>query len=233
MTERSEIDEMAKYIQAMGNLIPEPVQTGRVPDLYELNHGSHNHIDNGMMDLSAMDAQMPRSNHIAPPVALATGDVNEMKDILQRFHAAAGNVVNEAAYDRPLRQSLATERTTHGARVGNWEIVITENGKRKLYDVVHGSTGERIAAELLLYEAARGLAQHLNDGGRINSAEIIDLLKTEQDYAGAIHDMRLYKHHLTKTPNSPRTAIYEDRYGEAKRRAIQARGKVEKLSESL
>lgn len=156
-----------------------------------------------------------------------------MKAILERFHNAADNVLSEVPIDRSLRESLRMEPTPHGARMGSWEIVVHQSGKRKLYDVVHTATQDTIAADLMLYEAACGLARQLNEGGHINSKIVMELLRAEQSYAGAVHDMVLYKHHLTKSPNSPRRPIYEDRYGAAKRQAVAFRDQVKKLSESL
>ncbi len=241
MTERSEIDQMTKFLLATQNLEAPPASvptlpgseydtlpadllvTDAAPDLADLN------------GYSRVAAPSMNANDIAvTPMPVGSGAVSEMKDILARFHGAAGNIIAEAPMDRPLREALITEETPQGARIGHWEIVVNPVGKkRKVYDVVHAMTHQKLASELLIYEAALGLVRHLNNGGRINSSEVLDLLKSEQEYAGAIHDMRLYKHHLTKTPNSPRAAIYEDRYGQAKRKAVAARDRVEKLSESI
>lgn len=168
-----------------------------------------------------------------PTVPRPVGDpaIAEMKTILERFHSATDNVIAEAAYDRNLREAMITEPTEHGARIGSWEIKVSGDGSRKLYDVVHAESGEALASDLMLYEAAHGLARILNNGGRINSREAIELLQTEQDYAGSVHDMVLFKHRITKNTNSPRLHIFEARYGDAKRRALTARSRVVELSQ--
>ncbi len=176
------------------------------------------------------------STYIAPPAlsavsAVSADSVNEMKSILSKFYIASGNVVSEASFDRPLRESLVTEPIPAGARIGNWEIMVEETEKRKFYSITHVTTKQVLAADLLLYDAAHYLVKHLNEGGRINAPEILDILNAEQSYAAAIHDMRLYKYHLTKHPNSPKKSIYEDRYTDAKRKAIALREKVEKLAD--
>lgn len=169
------------------------------------------------------------------PVAPRPGDpgIAEMKAILERFHTAADHVVTEASHDRELREALITESTGTGARIGSWEIRVhhSGNGAHKLYDVVNVLSNEPLASDLMLYEAARGLVRILNEGGRINSSDAIELLRAEQEYDTMVHDMILYKHRLTKTPDSPRVAVFEARYGDAKRRALQARDRVCRLAE--
>lgn len=192
MIERSEVAQMAKFMQALDNPTP------------------------------------------SEPTGAATGasDVAEMKAILERFYAAADHVVTEAVSDRPLREALVTEATTHGARIGAWEIRAHQSGRHTLYDVVSAASGQPLAAELLLYEAAHGLVRMLNNGGRINSPEAIELLRAEQEYGSRVHDMALFKHRLLRQPSSPRAAVFEARYLDAKRRATQARERVSQLVEA-
>lgn len=155
--------------------------------------------------------------------------VNEMKMILERFHKATDHVINEASFDSELRESLVTEQTNHGARIGTWEIHNRPSGNRQLYCVVHSETGETLANDLMLYEAAHGLIRILNSGGHLNCREAVELLSAEQTYAASVQDMVLFRHRLTQQPDSRRTAILEARYGEAKRRAIQAKQHVQRL----
>jgi len=194
MIDRSEVNQMAKFIAAMGG------------------SGAETSSDN------------------AKP-ALANDSVAQMKVILERFYAAADNVVTEAPTDRVLREALVTEPTVNGARIGSWEIQVNHGGKYKQYDVINVLNGEPLAADLLLYEAAYGLVRILNEGGRINSADAIELLRAEQEYANRVQDMVLYRHRLEKSPTSPRVTVFEARYGDAKRRAALARDRVCKLAD--
>jgi hypothetical protein len=163
--------------------------------------------------------------------AVDTSAVAEMKLVLERFHAAADHVVTEAPDDRELREALMTEVTERGARIGSWEIRVHAAGQHKLYDVVNVLNGESLAADLLLYEAARGLVRILNEGGRINANDAIELLRAEQEYNSRVQDMVLYKHRMTHNPRSSRLAVFEDRYTDARRRAVLARERVMRLSE--
>ncbi len=200
MIERSDVDQMAKFMLAVEN---------------------HNKPSSNV------------ANSVTPSKPVITGDVAEMKAILERFHSATDNVLAEAEFDADLRESLLTEKIDNGARIGGWEIVANKTDKTKMYDVINSTTREKIAADLLLYEAAYGLVQYLNNGGYINSVEMLNLLRAEQAYANAVHDVRLYKHHIKKSPNSSRVSIYEDRYQAASRAAETAKRLVEKLSKRI
>jgi hypothetical protein len=204
MVERNEVDQMKKIMQAF-------------------NGGGGMSGDTGV------------GGNAVSPAPLMTGDQNvaEMKSILEKFYSATGNVISEALMDRNLRESLAMEETEHGARIGNWEIIVNEVGKRRQYDVANVMTGEKIADNLMIYEAAAALARHLNDAGTINSTPVVEMLRAECQYAGAVQDMTLFKHRLTKTPKGPRAGIYEARYSAAKQKAILSRDRVLNLSERL
>ena len=182
--------------------------------------------------MAALSAPEATANPTVATPQVGDPAVAEMKTILERFHAATDHVITEATYDHELREALVTESTASGARIGSWEIQVHLSGQHKLYDVVNVINGEALAVDLLLYEAARGLVRILNEGGRINSGEAIELLRAEQEYGSRVHDMVLYKHRLTKNATSPRRTVFEARYGDAKRRAILARERVCRLAET-
>lgn len=195
--ERSEVDQMGKFMAALNGM--------SVPD---------------------ESIATPMTETVSRPAPIMSEGASEMKSILERFYTVTDRVISEQNYDLPLREALATERTASGARIGSWEIRLNESGKRTLYDVVNVVSGDSLASDLLLYEAAYGLVRILNNGGKINSPDAIDLLRAEQDYAGSVHDMALFKHRLINNPESPRLHVFEARYGDAKRRALSARDRV-------
>jgi len=205
MVDRSETDQMLKYM--------------------------------AMLNGTGGDFAASSAPHTGSKAALSmpSGDpkIAEMRTILERFHSVAGIIIDEAPSDRDIRDSLNMELTDTGASYGNWEIVVKKNGKRSLYDVIHTESRDRIASDLMLYEAAIGVVRHLNEDGCINSKDLLEMLRYEQEYAASINDMVVYRHHLAKSPGSPRRPIYEDRYGAAKRKAILCRDQVFRLSERL
>jgi hypothetical protein len=206
---RDEVNQMASFMRALNT-----------PETFEADY---------QPTPLAESIHRPRSSPTVIP------GVQEMKDILTRFHAAADGAVQrattEAASNAVLREALITERTPHGTRIGGWEIQMRQDGKRKFYDVVTGDGTNCIASDLTLYEAAHGLVRILNNGGRLNSQDAINLLRAEQDYTCALNDAVLYKHYLTKNPHDKRVAVFEAKYSAAKSRAIIARDNVTAISE--
>ena len=142
-------------------------------------------------------------------------------------------LINDSSYDSVLRSAMVTEETNDGSRVGEWEIVLKEEGKRKYYDVVSVNTGTYIATDLTLYEAAYGIARSLADGQPITSKIIREVLQAEGEYARSLNDAIFHKHSLSKPLNTNRKAILEDRYDVAKERARLARDKVKDLVKPL
>jgi hypothetical protein len=191
------------------------------------------------------------------PAATVTSDatppseVQAMKSILQRMYGddtsaktkraqlvesveeITAQMNNDARYDRELRAALMTEKTDNGSRVGDWEIRVRVDGKRKFFNVVQSASNLCIAEDLLLYDAAHGLVRLLNEGGRLNSKEAVSLLRAEQDYAGALNNAIVFKHYLVKHPDDKRAAVFEARYSDAKERALAARDKVNRIAARL
>lgn len=179
---------------------------------------------------------LPGDRHAAAVADTVPADpgVAAMKSILEAFKGAAEDTAATLAHDavnsREIRRAIATEATDHGAVIGLWEIRVTEEGSRKFYSVGRLGETETIASDLTLYEAAHGLACHLSEGGQINAREVMDLLSAEQHYAQALTDAIHFKRMMARQPDSPRFPIFEDRYGEAQRRAVQARNRVFSLA---
>ena len=183
--------------------------------------------------MAALDGKTAIGSQSDSSVTSEVDAKKDMKTILERFYRATDHVISEATNDHPLREAIITEETPERVRIGNWEIVVHGSDKRKLYDVVRTGTQERLANDLTLFEAAHGLVRHLNNGGRINQPAILDLLSEEQRYAGAIHDMALFRHRLNQQPNGQRAIVHEARYTAAQRSAVTARTQVRKLVEAL
>lgn len=163
-------------------------------------------------------------------------NVDAMKRVLENFYGVnkgmekvAMTLIDESQFDSNLRSALVTEETDDGSRIGEWEIYLKEDGKRKFYDVVNDQTGVTIAADLTLYEAAFGIARSLADGLPITSRIVRDILTAEGDYAQALNDAIHHRHSLSKQLTESRRAILEDRYDMAKQKARIARSRVEEL----
>jgi hypothetical protein len=141
----------------------------------------------------------------------------------------AGLMVERAKGDRELREAMMTSVNDDGVRIGKYQIVVNENDAGlKSFDITNAKTAEAIATDLTLYEAARGIVRHLNEGLMINSREIREILNTEaiygrsrQNAAEARERQRVYERR-----NDPSKAnLMEARYSDslAKAKAAKAR----------
>jgi len=209
-----EVNEMARLINLMNNNVKfedEPVSN----------------INESLSRTSSHD-------HIDP-------NVSEMKRILEAFNniqpdSPTNRLAERAIIDRELREALVTEETDDGVRIGSWNIIVNESDRGlKTYDVVSAKTGEKIAIDLTIYEAAHGITKALNEGLGINCRRVRDILQAEGEYSHHRQDAAIFKQKLAlneKSSNTQRIAIMEDRFSESLRRAKFAREKIIKLANS-
>jgi len=163
------------------------------------------------------------------PSGVDSSAVSGMKDILSRFYAASDGAVRSALVegkkDSLLREAMDMEEIDAGIRIGAWEVHVREDANdRKSYDVRRGD--EKIASDLKLYEAALGIVRALNDGKYINSVEVRAILREEEEYAAALSDAILFKRRLASGTENAKKAIYEDRYDQARERALKAKDRL-------
>lgn len=206
-----EVDQMKDLIRLMneGVSFDEPATAPRVP------------VIEGMIDTSP--------SGIDPSVAA-------MKSILQAFHGTNSpvqQITERSEIDRELREALITEQTARGTRIGSWEIIINEDHRGlKSFDVTNTQTGEPIATDLSLYDAAHGICRALNEGHVINSGRIRDILSAEFDYMRARQNAAEFreKASIYERRGDDRQPLMEDRFDEALSRAKEARTRIMKLA---
>jgi hypothetical protein len=161
--------------------------------------------------------------------------VADMKRLLEALNGAQAQdpvrrQTDRSTRDRELREALVTETTHRGTRIGSWEIIVNESAQGlKTFDISNIKTGEAIASELTLYDAAHGIARLLNEGVTINSREIREILNTEANYARSRASAALYKTRMKETTSESRRAIMEDRYMDALEKAKLARITLTKI----
>jgi hypothetical protein len=136
--------------------------------------------------------------------------------------------------DRELREALMTIETDTGTRIGSWEITTNEDARGlKNFDVTNVHTGEPIATELTLYEAARGIVRHLNEGLMINSRKVREILHIEFEYARSrmnAAEARDRAKFYESRGDDHRQALMEDRLDDALNKAKFARTRIQKLT---
>ncbi len=176
------------------------------------------------------DAPAPRERVPMLDEGFGVMDDEPTDNLLAKFYGASERLAQETKMDRPLRRAMATERTSTGVRVGGWEIAITE-GERKTYGVRSVSTGEEIASDLCIYEAAQALVEMLNDGAKINQPEIREILSLEEQYARHLADAVHFRRVLRSGKSNTNRAVLEDRFEQAKTKASSALSRLRRIVE--
>ena len=191
----------------------------------------------------------PTYNNSVDPVVLAgpgqvtQRDVQAMADVLKKLNGAIGDVsatmVTESQYDPQLKEALITTKTSDGVKIGAYQIKINQNDDRMVnkqsFSVINKISGETIAHELGLYEAAHGLVKLLNAGNFVNSLPVRELLESEAAYTSHKMDEIRYKKRMKKAQMTKDSSydLYEARRQNSMDRAMIAKAKVKKLYESI
>ena len=180
---------------------------------------------------------------LAGPGQVTQRDVQAMADVLKKLNGAIGDVsatmVTESQFDPQLKEALTTVKNNDGVKIGAYQIKIHQNDDRMVnkqsFSVINKITGETIAHELGLYEAAHGLVKMLNAGNFVNSLPIRELLEAEAAYTGHKLDAVRYKKRMKKaaSTNDASYDLYEARRQSSMDRAMIAKAKVKKLYESF
>ncbi len=206
--------------------------------------------------LEIMNGETPVTNQIQEhtqtrqPVELAgagqvtSRDIQAMALVMEKFNQAVNQthreLMQESVYDAHTAEALVTERHADDVRIGPYKISVrmdeTRVAGKQYYDVIHSATGDKLAHELSLYEAAHGLVKLLNSGKYINHPQVRELLEAEATYTGhRIDAIRYHKmiHAANKQNQISKLEIYEARKAASMDRAAQAKAKVKKLYRHL
>jgi len=184
---------------------------------------------------------------ISPP-ALPLYSSGQPDPMMSNFNAIVNGFVGSQSAVQTLTESnnpeikeaLVTKLVKDGVTIGKWKIVVnlvesTSNPdkKKKHFDIVHSATGDVIAKDLWLYEAAHGLVRHLNNGKPINSPEIKQIIHFEEKFSARKLDAINYAKKFTRANNSgdyQKANILEDRFDYAKSQALEAKAKITQLA---
>ena len=167
-------------------------------------------------------------------------DIQAMAQVLNKFNQAVNQthkeLIQESVHDPFVAEALVTERDSDNVRIGSYKIAVRMDESRvagkQYYDVIHSLTGEKLAHELSLYEAAHGLVRLLNSGKYVNHPQVRQLLESEAAYTShRIDAIRYHKMINTahKTNQLSKLDVYEARKADHMDRAALAKAKVKKL----
>ena len=178
------------------------------------------------------------------PGQVTNQDIQAMASVLQKFNQAVQQthvqLLSESEHDPHVAEALITEKHHESVRIGHYKIAQRMDEQRvagkQYYDVVHGVTGEKLAAELSLYEAAHGLVKLLNSGKYVNHAQVRELLEAEAAYTShridAIHYHKLIKRATTQMQLS-KVDVYEARKAASMDKAAHAKTTVKRIYAQL
>jgi len=171
------------------------------------------------------------------PLTENSSNADAMKVILERFYSATDQAITspDVAITPELHDAITTSRTPKGVQIGNWTIdVNVVNEKLKTYDVNNVRTGETIAKELLLYEAAHALVKLLNRGIAINTPRVREVLALEEAFMKHRNDAVQFRRKMrNRTLKESVLAVAEDRYAQARDQALRVRDHLRRLNEEL
>ena len=207
--------------------------------------------------LQIMNGQTPlpvsntsNTNTSVSPVELAgagqvtRADVDAMAQVLTRLNNVVGQVSTEILLESDknteIAQALVTEATPSGVKIGRYEIKINLDESRLVnkqnFSVVNKLTGEVLAHELGLYEAAHALVKMLNTGQYINSQNVRELLEAEASYTSHKMDAVRFKRRAKKSyleGKTHETSLYEARKVDAMDKAMSAKARIKKIYNNL
>lgn len=175
---------------------------------------------------------------------VSSRDIQAMANVLDKFNQAVNqthkDLIRESAHDAHVAEALVTERDLDDVRIGPYKIQVRMDEQRvagkQYYDVIHSQTGDKLAHELSLYEAAHGLVRLLNSGKYVNHPQVRELLEAESAYTGhRIDAIRYHKmvHTATRQNQHTKLQVYEARKQDHMDRAAHAKAKVKKLYRDL
>ena len=199
----------------------------------------------GRTPQAPLPVSLTQSSHGAPleplgPGVVSQGEINAMATVMERLNLAmnqvSGEMLTESHSNPELREALATEANSDGVKVGVYQIQVRSDSDRMVnkqyYSVVNKLTGETLAHELSLYEAAHGLVRLLNGGNFVNSAPVRELLNAESVFTSQRIDAARFRHRMKKARemgDDQKAHLYETRRQQAMDMAQSARDQVRKI----
>ena len=182
---------------------------------------------------------------LAGPGQVTSREIDAMTNVLKKLNNVMGNssdsYLQEGISTLPeLQEAMTTSVTSNGVKIGAYKIEINQDDSllvnKQNYSVINKITGETIAHELGLYEAAHGLVKLLNSGHFVNSQAIRELLENEASYTSHKMDAVRYKRKMKKARminDSVKYNLFEARCQSSLDRAMQSKRTVKSIYKSL
>ena len=187
---------------------------------------------------------LSETTELAGAGQVTSADVRAMSEVLERLNKAISDVSNdmltESTHNPEVAEALVTTAGAGAVKIGRYEIRVNLDESRMVnkqnYSVVNKITGETLANELGLYEAAHGLVKLLNAGQYINSSIVRDLLEAEAAYTSHKMDAVRFKRRSKKSlqeGNQITHELYETRRVDAMDKAMKNKARVKKIYSNI
>jgi len=158
---------------------------------------------------------------------VSSADVKAMENIMRNFSNATKNVSQKVAHT--INESKKIDR---GVSVGEFEVVKNDDD---LYDVHYSTSGDSLFQDLRLYETAYLIVKYLNEGKKINSKEITQIISNNALFEKYYYDAMDYKRTFNKAKKRgdfDKMDIAEARFDRARGEATSIKKKIKSLYES-
>ena len=168
----------------------------------------------------------PNNVDITPGVKRA--DVDAMAKIMKGFSEATTSVAHKVK--QTITESTKTEK---GVKVGAFSV---EKNKEGRYDILDTRSDSLLFQDIQLYETVCCIANHLNEGKTINSQEIMEIIRIneqfERNYTTAIQHKHSYQV-AKRATNEGRMDIAQARFSQSKHEAGKYKRKISNLYENI
>ena len=168
----------------------------------------------------------PKYVDITPGVKRA--DVDAMAKIMKGFSEATTSVAHKVK--QTITESTKTEK---GVKVGAFSV---EKNKENRYDILDTRSDSLLFQDIQLYETVCCIANHLNEGKTINSSEIMEIIRINDEFERHYQNAVQHKHSYQvakRAVNEGRMDIAQARFSQAKHQAGKHKRKISNLYENI
>lgn len=195
-----------------------------------------------MMDGKEPSTPAPKVQHNYSDIELAGAgqvtrkDIDAMASVLAKLNNVTQQVISESHRDPILHEAVETQKTDHGVKVGNYQIMIKEDQKRlagkQYYSIYHVKSNDIIADDISLYETALTVVKLLNSGRYVNDTIIRKLFESDDRYTAHKTDAVRFKIRAKKSEkigDHLKKEVYESRYQASTSNAMNYKSDIKKI----
>ena len=174
------------------------------------------------------DTTSTNPNHVDISPGVKRADVDAMAKIMAGFNEATTSVAHKVK--KTITESTKTDK---GVKVGAFSV---EKNKEGRYDILDTRSDSVLFEDIQLYETVCCIANHLNEGKTINSQEIMEIIRIndqfERNYTSAIQHKNSYQV-AKRATNEGRMDIAQARFSQSKHEAGKYKRKISNLYENI